>query len=730
MRNIIHIFLADISRLKDNVIALIVIMGLSVVPCLYAWFNIAASWDPYGRTSELKVAVVNSDNGYDGKLIPVQLNIGETVTNELRKNTSMDWVFTTKGKALNGVRSGEYYAAIIIPGSFSDDMLSMFSTDVKFSNILYYVNQKRNAIAPKVTDKGASSIRQSVNENFLSTLVQVQLDLAKGMSKLTGEKNATRLVTNFRNNLLDIQTSLKSSETTITALSTMMGSLSDILSSTNEILEKSGDSFKQSKNRLKDIQGTSDDSEEAIRQAINAVGQTITQMDETYWALGNQADRIFDQMNQGSSNAQETLSDIKSRAETILNRYQNIRSNLQRLDDSIPSSMGAAHRLNNVILGNLDASIANQQQLIGDLEKASSAVSDSTASINRFRRTIRDDISDIRSSFQSMRTAYDNSWKKDMNRAWKSLSENSDSLKPIISTLGRIDKKTDALSEGTSHQLKSMTRQLRSSSKQLKDASDGISKVVRALNRVLKSGSLKELSRLTQNTSSEIGSFLAAPVELDKVSIYPVENYGSAMAPFYSTLAMWVGAVMLVALMDTVLAKSRRRLIPDLKAYQVYWGRLILFTIIGMIQALLVSLGDLYYLEIQCKHPFYFILAALITSIIYSNIMYTLTLSFGDVGKAICVVLMVLQVAGSGGTFPIQMTPRAFQIAYPFLPFVHSMQAMRECIGGFYGNTYWLALMKLSIWLLPMLFIGLVLRKPIIKLNQAIIDQLEKTQLM
>ena len=202
------------------------------------------------------------------------------------------------------------------------------------------------------------------------------------------------------------------------------------------------------------------------------------------------------------------------------------------------------------------------------------------------------------------------------------------------------------------------------------------------------------------------------------------------MAPFYSTLAIWVGGIVLVAMLKVTVSQESLRGMNKVKDHQMYLGRYILFLIIGLMQSGLICLGDLFYLEIQCRHPFLFLLAGWVTSIVYVNIIYTLTVSFGDIGKAICVVLLVMQVAGSGGTFPIEVAPAFFRKVYPLLPFTHSMAAMRECIGGMYGMTYIKELGALGIFLILSLILGLVLRKPVIRLNEAFTEKLESTHLI
>ena len=156
MKLIWKIFVRDVRQATRNVIAVIVAMGLVIVPALYAWYNIAASWDPYGNTKALKVAVANVDKGYKSGLMPITINVGETVTSTLRANHDLDWQFVDRAKAIDGVNSGEYYAALIIPKSFSSDMMTLFSPKIKHAKLEYYLNEKINPIAPHITDQGGA----------------------------------------------------------------------------------------------------------------------------------------------------------------------------------------------------------------------------------------------------------------------------------------------------------------------------------------------------------------------------------------------------------------------------------------------------------------------------------------------------------------------------------------------------------------------------------------------
>ena len=278
--------------------------------------------------------------------------------------------------------------------------------------------------------------------------------------------------------------------------------------------------------------------------------------------------------------------------------------------------------------------------------------------------------------------------------------------------------------------LSDTAKALHDAAKTMKSEGKDLQRTAKDLRTAVQSGESETVRELLGSDTQTISAFLSAPVDLDTKAMYPVENYGSAMAPFYSVLAIWVGAIVLVAMLKVNLDEERKRELEDLKNHQMYLGRMIFFLIMGLLQSGLVCLGDLFFLEIQCEHPLYFLFAGWITGIVFTIIMYTLTISFGDVGKAVAVVLLVIQVAGSGGTFPIEMTPQFFQSVYKLLPFTHAMSAMRECIGGFYENTYWISLGYLGIYVIIFLFIGLVLRKPIIRLNEKFTEKLESTKLM
>lgn len=209
-----------------------------------------------------------------------------------------------------------------------------------------------------------------------------------------------------------------------------------------------------------------------------------------------------------------------------------------------------------------------------------------------------------------------------------------------------------------------------------------------------------------------------------------MDNNGSAMSPFYTTLSLWIGAVFMVALMQVNVSKKRIATLDNPTPCQLYIGRYGVFCLIALMQATIVCVGNVFFLGVECTHFWLYLVTGWIIAVVFSSMVYTLTVVFGNVGKAIAIVGLVMQLAGSGGLMPIQMAPEFFQAVYPWLPFTHAMEALESCMAGIYGNQLWLSWGCLGLFLLGTLFVGLVLRKPTIKMNEYFNKKLDETKLV
>lgn len=726
MKNIFEIFRRDVRRISHNVIALIVILGLTIVPCLYAWFNIAACWDPYGNTGKIKIAVASVDEGYEGELISLNINIGDTVLSSLRENTQMDWIFTSKKKALNGVESGKYYAAIVIPETFSNDMMSVFSEDIQSPKITYYYNAKENAIAPKVTDKGASAVQTQVNEVFIKTIANTVLDALQTVSNTADESGADAIVSNLTTNLDRINNSLTTVTGTLQSYARMTEAAQMMLDTTSAFLKQSQETSGNSLNSLKDTQKSFNTIQDAISGTTDSINDALTSSTDFYIQISKTLDSTLQSQEKDNAAMANTLNTLAKEVDTLTQPYITLRDLCVEIGNQYPAVSDATGTL----VGKLNESIASQNALRDKLNSAADDLRSSSTDAASAKAEIDQLIQSSSQDLKNVQSDYESSVKDQLNQLLNSMKSTDSTVSSLLSQIDQSASGVYTLSGSASSDLSQIKTALENSCTLLQKSSDKISDTLQKLDEIQTSGDYSQMQDLLSGNHESISSFLASPVELNTNKLYPVENYGSSMAPFYSTLAMWVGGTILVAMLKVSISESSLKGMKKVRDYQVYFGRYIIFLLIGLAQSTLIGLGDLLYLRIQCEAPFLFMLACWITSLVYVNVIYTLTVSFGDVGKAIAVILMVIQVAGSGGTFPIEVAPKIFQSVYPLMPFAHSMAALRETIGGLYGSTYWTELGYLCIFLIASLFLGLVLRKPIIKLNEKINEKLESTHLI
>ena len=570
--------------------ALVVVMGLAVLPSLYAWFNILSNWDPYGpeSTSNIKVAVAYDDTGIN--ISGMDINISTNIVEALKTNDTIGWVFTdSTDEAIEGVWSGDYYAALIMPADFSKDMVSFLADNMTHPEIIYYTNQKKNAIAPKITDKAKTAVQQQVNATFISTLTEAIMKSADVADNI-GDKN-------------------KADSTLESGSDSMNNSLIDILI--------------------------------AKFQVINT--QVVT------------FDNVLSALSNIMTTAQTSADTAKGISPDISGTFEGERTILNELNKTIGQSSLIDSSLFSTISHDIDA-------VSGYMNSISSIYNDMGYNIDDFN---------------------------------KSISQMGESINNTLVMVRNIE---DNLNETTN-------------------------KLVEFKN----SGVYSLLQTAISFNTDELASFISAPVAITTEDLYPITNYGSAMSPFYSVLSIWVGALILVAIIHVKVHPFDGIKVNSVEAF---FGRYITFFLIGQAQALLITLGDLFFIGIQCIHPFKFWFAAAFTSFVFTMITYSLTVAFENVGEAAAVVIMVIQVAGAGGTFPIQCLPAIYQAIYKYLPFTYAMDALRECVGGTYSWYYWKCILALLVYVGICLFIGLVIAKPCRKLNAIVDKSKEKSEIM
>lgn len=774
MRLIWKLFVRDLRQATRNVIAVVVAVGLVIVPSLYAWYNIAASWNPYGNTKALKVAVANTDKGYKSDLIPLPINVGETVTNTLRANHDLDWQFVDRDKAIDGVHSGEYYAALVIPKSFSTDMMTLFTPKIKHAKLEYYLNEKINPIAPHITDEGASTVATTIDQTFVKTLSSVALNLASNVAKYAQSPEMEQYVSNATNHLTAMSSKLTGAASQIDAYAGLLGAANGIIDSTDKLLGSTGSAARDAKKAMKQAKSGVTSLGDALSGATAGVGAALKQADAAYASMDQQIDAAFKDIDSQSSQVAGTLTDMQTKVQDQAGKFGDYAAALQSLADR-----STLQTVRNALSKAAAQATQTQQKLqsaadaLGD---AAQKITNGTADANATRQKLKNEIADARKSVSEASDTYERKLKPQLDKLASSMDDVANQTNTVIDGLTSTVNSVSGLSGGLSGSITGIRTALGKASGALNRSAKKLDDLTAKFSSLAKSGST-DLSSVISADPDTIASMLSAPVAVDRIPLYPIANYGSAMAPFYTILAIWVGAIILVAMLkvsisdhekakilglgndlplgtevglrEAVIAgrvagpgaaldvlKKPRAESPGnarrfgLRLHHEYFGRYMIFGFLALLQGTLVCLGDMFYLGVQCEHPMQFLMVGWLAALVFSNIVYTLTVSFGDIGKAIAVVLLVMQVAGSGGTFPVETLPPFFQAVSGWLLFPYAVDAMHSAMAGSFGMEYWVSMGKLALFLVPSLLLGLMLRKPVIRFNDWIIRNLESTKVM
>ena len=718
MKNVFKIFKRDLKRLSRNAIALVIVIGISVIPALYAWFNIAANWDPYGSTDGIKVAVVNKDGGFS--LHALELNGGDEIVTNLKQNTQMGWTFTDENDAKNGVESGKYYAAVIIPEDFSANLTSIVTGELKRPQIEYYVNEKKNAIAPKITDKGISAIQSEVDSSFISVITE---SIAKILNATTDDMGQAQreIVGKITDSLKDAQDDIESFQASIGAFCDTVDSMDALLEANQKLLpsiSKTLDGAGGLNDSVKDAVGAS---KAATQQISAALGEIIDSMDSIYTSADDTVKEAFALLKTDADSAASKLEKAVTFNESIVSMNNQIIGILQQLSDKLGID-------NSKLISKLESENAKQQKIIDKLTAAAGTIRSTGKLPADLQNEINAMLSDSKSSFHDIKSTYITSAKSSIDKAADKLYSTMQDVAGILTAVGGDMPKIDDALDSAGTSLASLKKTLEKTSALLGKGGEKLQKTIDKINGLEADNRLPEILDLITHDPKGLGEFMSSPVEIKTKSVYPIKNYGSAMAPFYSTLALWVGGIVLVAILKVRVDEDKK--LKKLSPSSTYIGRYLLFFGIGLIQSTIICLGDLFFLQIQCAQPMLFMLAGWVSSFVFTLIIYTLTVSFGDIGKALAVVFLVIQIAGAGGTFPVEVVPEFFQGVYPFLPFTYGINAMREAVAGPYGADYWFDLLKLLAFVPFALVLGLLLRRPLIRFNEFFEKRIEDTHLM
>ncbi len=670
MKNIIEIFKNDIREIFRKARTWIVIIGLILLPSMYAWPNILSAWDPYGHTNNIKVAVVTEDSG--AEVNGQKVNLGENLVEGLKNNKNLDWQFVkNKQEAEDGVKIGDYYASIVIPKSFSDDITSVSRGVPKKATIEYTVNEKINAISPKITNSGASAIANNISKSFV--------EIANGV--IFGKLHEAGI--KFEQNLPSIE-------------------------KTKEEIFKLNDNFSNYENVVSELIGKV----EQGQKIISTVQQTLPTIDRfatNSIMLADKADITINNIQSFNEKLLPLISNHLKVVEDVSGEANSLAQKIQSKPDNVEETKEKLKLLNT----RLEAG-EERLRVVKSIFEYLNELSGENILQNQLNKinTLENDLTKVKEVNNKIYTNIDNydeiadDIKKDFVDRTKRINEIStnidnrlnDDIAPLVAkVLTKADININEISKliiGAQNELPEVEAKILSTEvkiqrahaklitiqKELPEAKEKIKKLTEEIKKAEAGTNTNMLFNLLKVDYKQQAEFFANPVQLSENKLYHIKNYGSAMTPFYTVLSIWVGALLMSSLLTTKVEDEEGKYKPCEK----YFGRWILFLVISLLQTLVITLGDMYILGTQAVSPYRFVFYGLLISALFSSIIYTIVHLLGNVGKAVCIILLVLQLGSSGGTFPIQMTSGFFQALYPKVPFTYSIGLLREAVGGVY----------------------------------------------
>ncbi len=726
MRNIWHLFCGDMRRITSNVVTAIIVLGLVFIPSIFSWYNIIACWDVFDNTGNLKVAVANSDEGYESDLVPIRINIGEQVISSLRENDQMEWTFVNEGDAIDGVESGEYYAAVVIPASFSKDMMTFYSEDVEHAQIDYYTNEKKSAVAPKVTDQGADQVSYTINQVFTETLSDAALSISSALLDYAENADASGRVAVLADHVDTMSGQMSNA-------AGVMKTYSSILGSTQSLVSSSANLLSQAKSSIGDISSTAQQGEngvssitEAIGSSSDALSKSLAQSSAGFSGVSDSIDAAYGATGTLSADSAATMRQQADSVDAQIVQYQTIVALLETLEGQVSDTYKPTIQ---ALIQQMNASIQLQQNLRDAMYDAADSIEAGNADAQDKYGEVKQLASEAAQSVSGLSSGYDSEIKPSLTEL---ANEVSAMVEPLSKSATKLDDASTSLigaSGSVSEQMGTARAKLDASARDLSATATQLSGLSQAMKQALASGNAEQLRQVIGSDPSSLATAVSAPVALDRIAVFPASNFGSQMAPLYATLGLWVGSLLLlVALKSTVSEKAQREL-DHPRLHQLFLGHFGVFAVLSLAQSTCMALGNMLFLEVQVNNPFLYLVCFWTAGLVFTFFIYALVVSFANLGKAIAVFFLIIQVTSGGGSFPLPTLSSFFQAISPYLPATHVINAMRAAMMGVYQSDFWIEIGLLLLFLIPAALLGLVLRKPLIKLLDWYLEKVESSQL-
>ena len=776
MNEVLFIIRDDFRQIRGSIMVRISMVLLIAVPLFFTWFNVLATWDPFSNSGRLKIAVANTDEGYTSKILNVKVNVGNTVLKELAVNDQFDWVITSKDKALKGARSGEYYATIVLPPDFSRSMFTFYAGGAAPANITLHTNEKKNPLSANLTTQGAQGVTAQINTTFSRTLAEVAVGIAEDVSSYIDTADTQAALDRLSNHLETLSAELNSGANTVSALSTLIGSAVPLATGAKQLAAGVQDSFEGAVDSTFDSRGkgaagttnpftsVSSRLDDAVRLAENNISD-----------LQKQLDKLLNSVNSASQSSADTVEQLKTLLDKQNAGFQQTRDALERALGSEGADLVGKDPAVDRFLAEMDAAIARQQILAERLGSIAADLRRGVTVDSDLRKKARQAIADAQKAIDTARSNFEKNLQPKIEGLRKNLDSAGENVKVFRSYLQQVQADLSDSAGGMIASMRRSQKTLDNTAKRMRDGARRLNQAREQISSAQAKGDLKKIATTLGADPKDFARLISSPIAVKRNAVFPVATFGVGMTPLFTVIALWVGALLAGVFLRTdvsenvakrYLASRGARKDPDaatgadanaeessrlegaetepsetvstpsaeqkpiFTGAQEYLGRYLMFWVIGMAQSTLLMVGLIVFVEIEPAHPFLLILAGWVISTVFTVIVYTLVVALANAGKALAVLLLVLQISAAGGAYPLELLPQWFQNISPWLPATYAINLMRSAIAGIYAGDFAYNLVIILLFLIPNLVLGLVLRRTIAGRIHDMAKEVEKTKVM
>lgn len=835
MKQILFIARDDLRQIGSSVMAKIFVVILIAVPLFFTWFNVLATWEPFDNSDQLKIAVASTDVGYRSDVLDMQLNAGDLVLKDLATNDQLDWVITSEDRALEGARSGEYYAAIVLPPDFSQSMFTFYMGGASPANITLHTNEKKNPLSANLTTQGVQGVTAQINNSFSQTLAEVAVSLAEDASTYLDDEATQATLDRLNNRLESLSAQLNAGADTVDSLSALIGSSIPLANGVNNLASSVQDSFEGAVGNSLGSGGGSVDPFSAISAGLG------DSLDLAASNISNVESRLDDLLNSADSTAQSSAAAIEQLAAMLdeqIAGFQETRDEIVRIIDEAGIGDLVEGTVIEDFVADLDAAIARQQGLSDRLKTIAKDLRDGATGGSDTADTAREAVDQAAAAIKLAYENYSQNLQPQIDSLRRNLQSTSENAAVFRSHMETVKATLSETEGGLVAVMRRSQEALGETAESMRGGADRLDDVIDKIVKARDGDNFDQVAQALGTDPQGFARLIASPVAVERNAVFPVISFGVGMTPLFTAIALWVGALLTGVFIRVDISKNvgRRYLAstaaaagkdtdiddrdaavdagdanksgsesesaqteldatqaspgavaktalengdetgdvdsgqseevaeqqesaegevstedaaprgeapaenksqpkhskqkPVFNGVQEYVGRFVMFWLIGMAQSTLLMGGLILFVEIEPVHPFLLIVVGWITSTVFMSIIYTLVFALSNAGKAVAVLLLVLQISAAGGAYPLELLPQWFQNISPWLPATYAINLMRAAISGIFEGDFLHNLLMISLFVLPNLLIGIVLRRTVSGKVEKINQDLERTKVM